>query len=203
MIYDKNRNTPALDRELFKNPTAEYRGTPFWAWNCDLQKDELCRQIDVFKEMGLGGFHMHCRDGMSTTYLSDGFMGLVKACTDHAKENEMLAWLYDEDKWPSGFGGGYVTKEDTFRQRYLTFTCDANYKVRDNARLIARFDVVLGEDKCLKSYRKVAEGDAVEGTLWTVWREIPIRAISGKLLWTNFMRICRDVILHYMRMIAR
>ena len=96
MIYDKNRKSPALDRALFKNPTAEYRGTPFWAWNCDLQKDELCRQIDVFKEMGLGGFHMHCRDGMSTTYLSDGFMGLVKACTDHAKENEMLAWLYDE-----------------------------------------------------------------------------------------------------------
>ncbi len=180
MIYDKNRKSPALDRELFKNPSAEYRGTPFWAWNCDLQKDELCRQIDVFKEMGLGGFHMHCRDGMSTTYLSDGFMGLVKACTDHAKENQMLAWLYDEDKWPSGFGGGYVTKEDTFRQRYLTFTCDGNYKVRGNALLIARFDVVLGEDKCLKSYRKVAEGDAVEGTLWTVWREI-----SGNSPWYN------------------
>ncbi len=172
MIYDKNRKAPSLDRELFKNPTAEYRGTPFWAWNCDLQKDELCRQIDVFKEMGLGGFHIHCRDGMSTTYLSDGFMGLVKACTDHAKENEMLAWLYDEDKWPSGFGGGYVTKDDEFRQRYLTFTCDENYEVRDNAVLIARFDVVLGEDKCLESYRKVAEGDPVKGTLWTVWREI-------------------------------
>ena len=183
MIYDKNRNSPTLDKELFKNPTAEYRGTPFWAWNCDLQKDELCRQIDVFKEMGLGGFHMHCRDGMSTTYLSDGFMGLVKACADHAKKNDMLAWLYDEDKWPSGFGGGYVTKDDEFRQRYVTFTCDANYKVRDNALLIARFDVVLGEDKCLKSYRKLADeetADNAEGTVWYVWREL-----AGKSPWFN------------------
>ena len=180
MIYDKNRKAPALDRELFKNPTAEYRGTPFWAWNCDLQRDELCRQIDVFKEMGLGGFHMHCRDGMSTTYLSDGFMGLVKACADHAEENQMLAWLYDEDKWPSGFGGGYVTKDDEFRQRYVTFTCDPNYPVRDTSRLIARFDVVLWEDKCLKSYRMVSEGEPVEGTLWTVWREL-----SGKSPWFN------------------
>ena len=176
MLYDKNRKQPTLDRELFKKPTAEYRGTPFWAWNCDLQKDELCRQIDVFKEMGLGGFHMHCRDGMSTTYLSDDFMGLVKACTDHAKENEMLAWLYDEDKWPSGFGGGYVTKDEAFRQRYLTFTCDPNYKPRANAKLIARFDVVLGEDKCLKSYRLVSDGEAVEGTLWSVWRNIAVNS---------------------------
>lgn len=174
MIYDKNRKTPALDPELFQNPTAEYRGTPFWAWNCDLQKDELLRQIDIFKEMGLGGFHMHCRDGMSTTYLSDDFMELVKACTQHAKENEMLAWLYDEDKWPSGFGGGYVTSQEEFRQRYLTFTCDPNFTPRDNSVLIARFDVVLGDAKCLASYRKVEEGDTVEGTLWSVWREISV-----------------------------
>ena len=174
MLYENNRKTPTLDKELFQNPTAEYRGTPFWAWNCDLQKDELLRQIDVFKEMGLGGFHMHCRDGMSTTYLSDDFMGLVKACADHAKENNMLAWLYDEDKWPSGFGGGYVTQDEQFRQRYLLFTCDPNFQPRDNSVLIARFDVVLGDDKCLKSYRKVAEGEAVEGTLWSVWREICI-----------------------------
>lgn len=180
MIYDKNRKSPSLDKDLFKNPTAEYRGTPFWAWNCDLKADELCRQIDIFKEMGLGGFHMHCRDGMSTTYLSDGFMGLVKACTDHARENEMLAWLYDEDKWPSGFGGGYVTKDDEFRQRYITFTCDPNDPVRDTTVLIARFDVILGEDKCLKSYRKLAEGEAAEGVLWSVWREL-----SGKSPWFN------------------
>lgn len=180
MIYDRNRKNPTLDPKLFENPTAEYRGTPFWAWNCDLQKDELCRQIDVFKAMGLGGFHMHCRDGMSTTYLSDGFMDLVRSCTDHAEKNEMLAWLYDEDKWPSGFGGGFVTKDDEYRQRYITFTCDPNYPTRDTSLLIARFDVVLGEDKCLKSYRKLSDGESAEGVLWTVWREL-----AGKSPWYN------------------
>ena len=176
MIYDKNRKSPSLDPELFQNPTAEYRGTPFWAWNCDLKKEELLRQIDIFKEMGLGGFHMHCRDGMSTTYLSDEFMELVEACTRHAEKQEMLAWLYDEDKWPSGFGGGYVTEDEAFRQRYLTFTCDPSFKPRRNSLLIARFDVVLGEDKCLASYRPVAEGETIEGTLWCVWREIAVNS---------------------------
>ena len=50
MIYDDNKKKSSLDRELFKSPPAEYRAAPFWAWNCDLDRDELLRQIDIFKE---------------------------------------------------------------------------------------------------------------------------------------------------------
>lgn len=32
MLYPKNQRK-TLSRELFKNPTSEYRGAPFWAWN--------------------------------------------------------------------------------------------------------------------------------------------------------------------------
>ena len=56
-------------------------------------KEELCRQIDVFKEMGLGGFHMHVRTGLKNKYLSDEYMELVKACVEKAKGEEMLAAL--------------------------------------------------------------------------------------------------------------
>ncbi len=55
MLYKKN-GEKELSKELFKNPTSEFRGTPFWAWNSLLEKNELERQIEVFKEMGLGGF---------------------------------------------------------------------------------------------------------------------------------------------------
>ena len=120
MLYPKNLKK--FDKELFKAPTSEYRCTPFWAWNCELDADELCREIDFMKEMGMGGFHMHCRAGMSTKYLSDEFMELIKTCNEKAKRENMLAWLYDEDKWPSGFAGGYVTKNPEFRQKYLYFT---------------------------------------------------------------------------------
>lgn len=56
MLYSKNKQDKKLDVELFKNPTSDYRATPFWAWNCELDREELCRQIDIFKEMGYGGF---------------------------------------------------------------------------------------------------------------------------------------------------
>ena len=65
MFYEKNKSRVLTDA-LFKNPTSEYRGAPFWAWNDKLEKDKLLWQIDQFRRMGLGGFHMHVRSGMAT-----------------------------------------------------------------------------------------------------------------------------------------
>ena len=42
MLYPKNQEK-TLSKELFKHPTSEYRGTPFWAWNGKLDKEELAR----------------------------------------------------------------------------------------------------------------------------------------------------------------
>ena len=97
MLYKQN-SAPALSDALFASPGAEYRGAPFWAWNTHLDREELMRQIDIFREMGIGGFHMHSRSGMATPYLSDEFMALVSACADKAKRENMLCWLYDEDR---------------------------------------------------------------------------------------------------------
>ena len=135
--------------ELFKNPTSEYRAAPFWAWNCELDEQDLLWQIEQFKKMGYGGFYMHTRSGMATKYLSDDFMHLIKSFTEKAKEENMLAWLYDEDRWPSGAAGGYVTKTPRFRQRRLRFTTQkpADLMSKDEALengapyLLAIFDV--------------------------------------------------------------
>ena len=109
MLYPKNQQAQLSD-DLFKNPTCEYRGTPFWAWNGKLSRDELLRQIQIFKKMGLGGFHMHVRTGMDTPYLNDEFMGFIQFCIEAAQKEDMLAWLYDEDRWPSGTAGGRETE---------------------------------------------------------------------------------------------
>lgn len=106
----------------FQNPTAPYRGKPFWAWNGRLDEDELRRQIRSFKEMGFGGFFMHSRLGLETPYLSDVWFDMIKACIDEAQKNEMEAWLYDEDRYPSGAAGGLVTADPKYRRRRLLFS---------------------------------------------------------------------------------
>ena len=187
MLYKKN-SAPELSKELFRNPTCEYRGTPFWAWNSDLKSEELQWQIEVFKEMGLGGFHMHVRTGMSTNYLSEEFMQLVKDCVDKADREEMLAWLYDEDRWPSGAAGGLVTKDEENRARCLLLTtepCD-NVEVDEadlidsraeggrngKGYLIACYDVVLDAEGCLVSYDMIGEKDEAKGTKWYAYLKI-------------------------------
>ncbi|MCQ2475202.1 MAG: hypothetical protein MJ173_04770 [Clostridia bacterium] len=187
MLYKKN-SAPVLSEELFKNPTCEYRGTPFWAWNSELKLDELERQIDIFKKMGLGGFHMHVRTGMSTPYLTEEFMDLVKGCVKKAKKEEMLAWLYDEDRWPSGAAGGIVTKDEKYRARCLLFTpnpcslddigeadvIDACAEGGRNGRghLISCYDVCLDSNGYLASYKRIGENEEAKGTKWYAYLKI-------------------------------
>ena len=70
MLYKKNQ-AEKLEDSLFKQPTAEYRGAPFWAWNTMLDQKELDRQMEVLKSMGFGGAHLHPRTGLETPYLSE------------------------------------------------------------------------------------------------------------------------------------
>ena len=167
MLYKKNR-APSLSDDLFRNPTSEYRGAPFWAWNDLLEKDELARQIDVFRGMGLGGFHMHVRTGLKNRYLSDAYMALVRACVDKAKQNGMLAWLYDEDRWASGAAGGLVTKDMRYRARALYFTNDPQEaeKLGEGDRLISCYDVELDEDGNLAAWRRIGKDDKAAGMKW-------------------------------------
>ncbi len=183
MLYKKNSEA-SLSKELFENPTAEYRGTPFWAWNNMLTKEELERQIDVFKEMGLGGFHMHVRTGLKNEYLSDSYMELVNDCVQKAKGENMLAWLYDEDRWPSGAAGGLVTCDTKYRARSLLFTPfrDAECYADEDSRatgsrsgkgtLLACYDVELDDDGFLKNYRRIGENDEAKGDKWYALLEI-------------------------------
>lgn len=92
----------------FPDIPSKYRPAPFWSWNADLKPDELRWQIREMHKAGMGGFFMHARGGLQTAYLSKEWMDCVNASLDEARQLGMDAWLYDENGWPSGFGGGLV-----------------------------------------------------------------------------------------------
>lgn len=185
MLYPR-KNDAHLAPELFKNPGREYRGTPFWAWNCELKKEELLWQLEVLKKMGLGGAHMHVRTGMATPYLSDEHMDLVKACVEKCRQEDMLAWLYDEDRWPSGAAGGLVTRDPERRACQLLIT-DRPYGTADeqsenvhmsgesvrsgNGYLLACYDIQLDENGCLISGRPIAVDAPARGKKWYAYVE--------------------------------
>lgn len=119
MIFN---NMKEFDYELFKKPTSEYRGLPFWSWNCRLNKDTVDEQLAIFKEMGFGGVVIHPREGLDTDYLGAEFMETIKYAVAECKKMGLICWLYDDDRFPSGAADGIVTKNPHFRARQIRFT---------------------------------------------------------------------------------
>lgn len=181
MFYNKN-SEKTLSKELFQNPTSEYRGAPFWSWNCKISEELVDDQIDIYKEMGMGGFHVHARTGLETPYMGERFLELVKRANERAKEKDMLCYLYDEDRYPSGAAGGIVTEDLRYRQRFLSLTprwdnryCQCkevfDHEIAEGKKpagyYITSYQIVLDEDGCLKNYQQVEKDEEItEGTVW-------------------------------------
>lgn len=92
----------------FLNPGNKYRPIPFWSWNDKLEIPELEYQIEEMKKAGMGGYFMHARSGLKTSYLSEDWFDCIEAGINKGKEVGLDAWAYDEEGWPSGFAGGLV-----------------------------------------------------------------------------------------------
>ena len=96
-----------------------YRSAPFWAWNGKLDKEELKRQLVYMKKMGFGGVFMHSRTGLATEYLGGEWFACIRECAQEAEKLGLKAWLYDEDRWPSGSAGGIVSRNPRFRSKFI------------------------------------------------------------------------------------
>ncbi|MHA1682686.1 MAG: glycosyl hydrolase [Promethearchaeota archaeon] len=95
--------------EIFKNPPNEFRMMPFWFWNHEMVEKEVVRQVQDHHEHGIGGEFIHPRHGRLTPYMGRRWLENVEAAADKCKELGMPCFLYDEDNWPSGPAGGYIT----------------------------------------------------------------------------------------------
>jgi hypothetical protein len=142
----------------FANPSAAWRGKPFWSWNGELDEHELVRQLGVFKQMGFGGAFFHSRTGLITEYLGDEWMRLTNACADACERLGLEAWLYDEDRWPSGTAGGLVTLEEAYRLRVLEMQIVPAAEFRWSDDLVAAHEAdVDGHAVC--NARRLRPGD--------------------------------------------
>lgn len=201
-MYFDRKSEPVLTDALFRDPPCEYRGAPFWAWNEKLDARKLTDQVAQFREMGMGGFHIHCRSGLDTRYLGEAFFECVKAVVSEAKAQGLRACLYDEDRWPSGSAGGLVTREREYRIRFLLFSPLDSDEVENaepmssakalhsgDKTLLGVYEVVQDAEGYLVSYRRLEDGGdppaasaGAEGAvrLWKAELEI-----SGTTPWHN------------------
>ncbi|MEM3658121.1 MAG: glycosyl hydrolase [Candidatus Hadarchaeum sp.] len=148
-----------MDFEKFRDPPREYRPSPFWSLNNLLNQDELRRQVREFAEKGFGGYFMHSRIGLAIPYLSDEWMDCIAVCSEEGEKSGVYSWLYDEDKWPSGFAGGIIpAKNDEYKLKTLVMKKFDNNSPRDyfsQTSLIALFEVIFSSPGLIESFKRV------------------------------------------------
>ncbi|MDR3167193.1 MAG: hypothetical protein LBT93_04545 [Treponema sp.] len=173
----------------FRNPEPKHRNLLFWAWNSRLDEDELIRQIREMYDAGIGGFFMHSRDGLETVYMGDEWKRMIRSAVTEAQKLGMEAWLYDEDRWPSGTAGGLVPalRGDEARCKGLTLEVGkpGDWTCPEGA-LLALFAGEIRDGE-LASLRRLPLGkDAMEGGLRDTERLLCLRLeVSGKSEWFN------------------
>lgn len=121
---------------------------------------------------------------------------------EKAKKLGLRSCLYDEDRWPSGYGGGLVTRNEEYRRRFLLLSpkelapdevweepvhrASAQAAPGKKRRLLARYQVKL-VDGWLSDYYRLGEGEKeqVEKTEegWKEW--YAYLEISGDNPWFN------------------
>ncbi len=129
----------------FKKIPASSRPVPFWSWNERLDTEETKDQVRKMHEAGIGGFFMHARGGLQTEYMGDEWFDNIAAAVSEAKKLGMHAWAYDENGWPSGFGGGAVNGLGLkYQQKYLRYSegeCDRENTIINKDGFNFYFDV--------------------------------------------------------------
>jgi len=165
-------------KKEFRNPGKDFRGAPFWSWNDELESSELCRQVREMKRAGLGGFFMHSRIGLITPYLSDEWMDRIRAVVRESKKAGMNAWLYDEDRWPSGFAGGIVPAKG-LEYRMKRVECEEMHP--SSLEEVLRREGIVGIFACTKEGEKVRELEKVEDRMKKVAEGKTLLVFSKKV----------------------
>ncbi len=97
-----------MKAEEFKDPPVDYRPVPFLSANDDLEEERLRHLVKEYVDKGWGGLFFHARVGLITPYMGNRWFNLVRSCVAECQSAGGRFWIYDENGWPSGQGGGQV-----------------------------------------------------------------------------------------------
>ncbi|QJB42395.1 hypothetical protein HF324_32925 [Chitinophaga oryzae] len=95
----------------FKNPGVDYGTVPFWVWNTKVTKPNIDSMLNDYRRNDFGGVIIHPRPGLITEYLSKEWFDLFTYAVQQGKKLGLNIWIYDENSYPTGFGGGLVGEQ--------------------------------------------------------------------------------------------
>ena len=96
-----------------------FRPIMVWAWNDTLKKERIAEQIQSMCDLGFGGFAIMPWWQLPYPFMSDEYLDVVEFALSKAEEKGLEVWIFDDWLFPSGFGGGAVTSDVSYRAKTL------------------------------------------------------------------------------------
>jgi len=173
----------SLDESYFKNPPDSFHGVPFWSINDKLDAKEIRHQVRLLKSAGYGGAFFHAREGLITPYLSKEWLNMFASAIEESKNIGFNVWIYDENRWPSGFAGGLIPAlGPKYRAKGLVLIPDS--KVYSGPEVIARFKCTLDKNGMPVAYEPAKEGE--EGSEYLFLTFVVSVAANGRAWYDGF-----------------
>ena len=158
-----------LDFQEFKSPSPLYRSAPFWSWNGHMEEKRVADQLRSFYAAGMGGAFIHSRSGLKTPYMEDKWFSCVHAAVDTAVASGKKVYLYDEDRYSSGFAGGDICRQNPeFRLRHLTVATEPD----PEGETIAVFAVSRSNPQRITAYRRVEPCERLSEGEQLLWFQV-------------------------------
>jgi len=109
--------TPAAadgpDRGRFAVPPSDSRPTILWFWNGTVTTEIVDRQLADMRAQGVDEVLVFPFDtpNLRPVFFSEGWFDLIEHTLREAQRHGMHVWLFNDDFFPSGRGGGLVVRE--------------------------------------------------------------------------------------------
>jgi hypothetical protein len=131
-------------KKHFAAPGKDYGSAPLWVWHTKITRPIIDSMMQEFKENAFGGVMVHPRPGLITEYLSKEWYELFAYTVKKGRQLGMNVWIYDENSYPTGFGGGLVPHEmpESYNQGQMLKMTKATNAPADTAGIF----IVLKEE---------------------------------------------------------
>ena len=86
--------------------------TYFWFLNDECRPEHIDRQIAEFARADVATVCLHPRAGLLLPYGGDDWFDFIRRTVRKCADAGLGVWLYDEDPYPSGSAGGWVTLDE-------------------------------------------------------------------------------------------
>ncbi|TCO54270.1 glycosylhydrolase-like jelly roll fold domain-containing protein [Actinocrispum wychmicini] len=96
--------------ELFATPRADSRPTILWFWNGTVTNDLVTAELADIRARGIHEVLIFPFDtlALQPRFFTEEWFALIEFTLREAQRNDMHLWLFNDDFFPSGRGGGFV-----------------------------------------------------------------------------------------------